>query len=1794
MKKYLLLLIALIGITSFVNAQGSKFVNYERDNGWNIGFNMGATWQPREGILIGNHIDSLLLSGDKTKPYAGFGGGMTLGKSIYEREGSFFAVDLRGRYLGSYNAGWSGVPEYSYELTGDTSGASFGFRNYKMNLHEFSLEAVLTLNRLRERTGIILYGFGGIGATLNNVKSDYRDFTGSHYDYSVSQFGINSVDTSQNAQTIAAQVKEISDLDFETTITNTRFSLVPSWGVGFGYQIGPSFSMGVEYKLAYDILGDEFDGGASNMLKDNIMDKYHYTGVFFRWNILSGGQTFTVDPDPDPWTPNPTNPTTVVPNPPVANNKPLVNIYNPSSNNKEVHNPTYTIKAKIYHVETQSGVKFSQNGLNITNFSFNPTTDEFTAQVYLYPGSNVFEITGTNPYGSDQDSRIIILQQEVQQVPPPIVTYTNPVQDGMTVSQPQFTVVSNVLNVAGKGDITFTFNNQTSTNFTYNTSSKVLTSVVTLVPGKNVITVKGVNSVGSDIETITINYHKPVTVQPPVVKITNPSTNPYTTNSPVEVIQGTVHYVDGASDINVSVNGNQVTNFTYSTLTKKISFSANLIVGANVVQITGTNQFGTDAATTTIIYKPSEVMPLPIVEFIVPATSPYWSPANNVTLKATVLNVTSKQYISVNVNGVNTTAFSYNSISKEVSFNVNLINGNNVFKVTGTNTVGSDFDEQIIIHKLVQEQPPVVNITNPGSNPHNTMVGTQIINAEIQHVETVTGVTAKFNGQTITNFTFDPISDKFVYNATLLLGANILEVTGTNSVGTASKSQTIIYTQPVNECDKPVIALTQPAAQSKTVPGLNTPSGNNLTINTSNSKGSIIGKITGSSTVDFKINGVSSPGYNFNSNTGDFETFLHLEEGANNYQLVATNNCGTTITSVTYIYTPEEQPCDNPVIQWVYPTASPFNYTGPAAISLSASVLGVDNPTKISVKINGQDRKFVFDPISGNLAFGGNLNEGANNVVITARNECGTVTGNMTVNYTTPVAPPTVTITVPTADPYLTFNGNMSAKASITGVDTKSQIQVYLNGLSVSNFSYSTSAKQITVPLNLTVGTYTLKVTATNNAGSASDETEIGIQEQCQDPMITLTQPTSASGSSITFNTSNSKGSIIANIEHATNIVFKINGQANTGYNYDPATGNFESFLHLTEGTTVYTLSATNNCNVTTQKTVSIVYTPAPVECNEPVITYTNPSTNPYTSTKAKGVVISASVSEVSNSNQLVCTVNGSTVPHTFNSATKSVSFTTGLMEGNNPISITATNNCGSTTEQITVVYDKPTPRPEVQITTPAQDPYTTSSSNVLVTANVLNVSGQSAISMTVDGQAFTNFSYSYTTKVLTSNLTLDNGSHTIVVKGTNSSGSAQDQTVIEVAIPVTPPEVNIGNVTGSTSSNPYVAPSCVQFNVTGVVTNASGSEVTYVVDGISASGVRTNALSPSMLQFSVPVTFVQPGQVVTLTVTATTEDGTDSQTVYLTCQGTTTPEDPNTNDGGNGGTNTGNIHNTLPNGNGNGGEEEGNNGNGNSNGNNGHGNNVDGVDSSNPGQGGGGPNGQTDASGNTDDEGGNGNSGNNGGGNGNGSQMGTVTPPNTQQQLEQEKTTQYNDYIKKADSYYSQKNYDEAYNYYQKASSAKPNESYPKNQMNSIVGIKQQQETDAAYDAKIKQADIYFKAGKYTTAKTYYTQALSVKPNSSYAKGKISEIDAKLKEAEKPVNVVKPTNPVVKPTNTGGGAKTPTTTTSGGSKTNTTPTTGDSKTTTPTTTTTKPKTTTPDLTKPKVSSPTPKAVVTP
>ncbi|MCK5823229.1 MAG: hypothetical protein KAG95_04440 [Bacteroidales bacterium] len=117
---------------------------------------------------------------------------------------------------------------------------------------------------------------------------------------------------------------------------------------------------------------------------------------------------------------------------------------------------------------------------------------------------------------------------------------------------------------------------------------------------------------------------------------------------------------------------------------------------------------------------------------------------------------------------------------------------------------------------------------------------------------------------------------------------------------------------------------------------------------------------------------------------------------------------------------------------------------------------------------------------------------------------------------------------------------------------------------------------------------------------------------------------------------------------------------------------------------------------------------------------------------------------------------------------------------------------------------------------------------------------------------------------------------------------------------------------------------------------------------------------------------------------------------------------------------------------------------------------------------------------------------------------------------LQKGKIISYNATVKKADSYFNQKNFDEAKLTYNKALSLFPEKKYPKNQLIEISRILEKKEyerqkqllTDKEYQNAIKDADKYFNSSDYVSAKAKYKSALNVKPKQKYPQDRIEKID--------------------------------------------------------------------------------------
>lgn len=112
------------------------------------------------------------------------------------------------------------------------------------------------------------------------------------------------------------------------------------------------------------------------------------------------------------------------------------------------------------------------------------------------------------------------------------------------------------------------------------------------------------------------------------------------------------------------------------------------------------------------------------------------------------------------------------------------------------------------------------------------------------------------------------------------------------------------------------------------------------------------------------------------------------------------------------------------------------------------------------------------------------------------------------------------------------------------------------------------------------------------------------------------------------------------------------------------------------------------------------------------------------------------------------------------------------------------------------------------------------------------------------------------------------------------------------------------------------------------------------------------------------------------------------------------------------------------------------------------------------------------------------------------------------------DKNRKYNEAIQNGDVKFSGKLYGEALTSYNQASQLKPDETYPKQKIAEINGLLEaMKKNEAAYLDFIKLADAAFSVKQLDDAKAKYQSALTLKPNEAYPTQRINEIDRLLAE---------------------------------------------------------------------------------
>lgn len=506
-----------------------------------------------------------------------------------------------------------------------------------------------------------------------------------------------------------------------------------------------------------------------------------------------------------------------------------------------------TVSDSIEVTGTASDAGGGISGVTVNGVVATLNGEAFTATVPLSSGQNTITATATDTVGNTAQDTVTVARATSG----PSLVITSPV-DGSATNVQTISVTGTVSDsVSTVSSVTVNGVQATITGGTFSAS-------VTLSNGQNTITVVAGNAVGlNTTETVTVTLD----TDNPVLNVASPADGAILSSNTVPV-SGTA--TDATSGIaSLAVNGATVPVGTDG------SFSANVAMpdGAGSITVTATDRAGNTTQITrsiTVDTSPPQLVVVSPADGLITAQA-------SLTVSGTVEDSISG-VPSVLVNG-QSAAVSGGTFSLAVT----LSESENEITVTATN--GAGLSTTISRSVILDTVPPVLTVESPTggeitTNPSFTLSGT------------ASDATSGISSVTINGEAVDLTGGAFSKAVTLLEGTNQFVFVATDNAGLQTTVTRTVMLDTVN----PALSVTSPPDDLMT----NNPA---LTISGTASDAT-------SGLVSVTING--SP---VTVTDGAFSQAVTMEEGQNEYTIVATDAVGHTSTvtrSVLLDTTPPE------------------------------------------------------------------------------------------------------------------------------------------------------------------------------------------------------------------------------------------------------------------------------------------------------------------------------------------------------------------------------------------------------------------------------------------------------------------------------------------------------------------------------------------------------------------------------------------------------------------------------------------------------------------------------------------------------------------------------------------------------------------------------------------------------------------------------------------------------------------------------------------------------------------------
>lgn len=1440
MKRILLLILCCFSSIAFAQQQTIDLPEAR----FKLGLNLGGSWQNSD-----------------VRAKAGSGVGITLEYAVLQNSRSPIGVSLRGRYLYTqtygqdlkastsgflYNNAVNGVnnPASNYLTSGVV------YHNFKTSSNNLDLELMLTANRLR-RHGLILYVFGGIGAMGYNSYVDKLDISGGMYDYASIGNSIFSV---------KEDLRLKQDGDYETRADNLRrphWVFAPSLGAAFGIRFSPVFSLIFEHKITFpktDLLDGQRWTANNNPTVGN--DIHHYANLGMRFGIGGGGGRGRIRGE--------NNNNTHITNPP-----PVISIVEPTSYPATAPNCRAELIFRVSNITSKENVeiRFNGNVLPSSEYTMDVVTKQFSLTKKIN-GESLFQIRAYNGYGEDNETVQFGCSPTLY---PPVITLVEPGTPVITNCQANFKV--SVTNIKSKDQIEIRQNGAVvnSSLYSFDASSGYVSLYSVTLTGKAVFTIKATNTVGTSSLQITFNCSNTPIVQAPGVEIISPSGNPYISTTCSEPITAQLYNIKATDRIQVLIDNVALrpTQYTYNANTGILTFRIVIRDRSNIV-INVSNATGRATTQTQILCRPAPpVVSPPTINITLPVVTPFISATCNERIVAYATNIADKSGIQIFVNDalLSPSQFTYNNATGEIALTLKL-EADAAIRFVATNSAGQASDNAVLrCQPSVPNTPkPTVTVTTPYTDPYTSVKCSEVIIAETRHVSRKQDISVYVNGVLISpsEFSFDPAAQRIQLTRTIAQRSTIQFIVS-NAGGSAVDQVEIICQPPV--INNPTVSITQP--------------GYNVSVNPNCTEHivAITSNVNSKNQISINLNGRTL-------NAQDFIFDVASQKIEFNMLVVNPTNIKITVSNGTVSVSDQKTMTCSPTPVVLPPTVS---ITSPGSETftsvtcrerITAQVNNVSSKSEIEIWVGTRkltNTEFTLSADNRSVSFDATLNTG-NDVRIRVTNTAGTAEDRVVI---TCVYPPVVTITTPVGESYTSTDCRELIVAGITNIVSKSQTAVYVNGQRLDASLYEYNSVSHTLSMNhIFSGTSTVKIEATNEAGSSNDVIVMNckpVEPVKPLPVISLLNPVSGTASQqvCTGNCLFEIKAKIENVNDATMCIVTVNGQvvSPNQYSFITSTGLFGMNRKPATGKNEVIIIEARNANGTAKQEINLscsnlaspasinITTPAAPElssqtCEQKVVAKVNNITSENIRVYANGIQLSAG-------------------QYNWNAAAKEINITINV-SNTSVVKIEGTNECGKASDEVT--FRCLPPSPTVVITAPGTTPYTSVECQESVRATVTNVTGKEQIVVRINGQTMSDDVYSYnpSTDVLDL-ITKVESNTTVEIIATNESGSTSDKVVMNCK-----PRPGIPTVTiTSPSTTPYTSVNC-QETVHATVLNVTGKEqITVKANGQTIPDEQYNYNAST---HTVELT-VRVEANTTIEITATNESGTATDNVVMNCK---------------------------------------------------------------------------------------------------------------------------------------------------------------------------------------------------------------------------------------------------------------------------------------------------------------------